>query len=349
MKDIFEKYRDYIVFTPIKRDNIILYLKYDNGFIKVNTNNNTIVKQVYDHRYIFNEISNNDKIIGEITLILDENIFNSCYNVNTYDDSKILDKSHPMYKEGVNNEFYETQNSEIYVYHYPSESFCVFIKKNLIYVALVGNINDAVDYLRFGLKKVLSRYNSLRKIYSIHASAINFRGKGFIFLSGSQSGKSSLYINLLANKKYLPINDDIVFWKQEKGNIVLKGCPILPLIRTVKNGNIRFTNELVERINCQKDFVFTNFDKDLTESVKLECIFIPQLGHIKTCITEIDINTQFKKVLRACMVHNVVEFDDLHYNAIKKLLKFNYFKLEMSYDYNEIFKNIDRFIEDYSK
>lgn len=189
--------------------------------------------------------------------------------------------------------------------------------------------------LIYGIKKIISYFNSCRNIYSLHCSAVKKDGKAFVFLAGSYSGKTTLFLNLIHNG-YEPINDDIAFWEYHDNNIYIKGIPILFSKRKDKNGLIMSDGYLrAERDENQKDIYSNNV---FCESI-VDTVFIPEYGHVSSAIADFK-SINIKKLLRACSIHSDLVADERFVQSINGLLTCSFRKLEMSNDYNDIIKCI---------
>lgn len=345
--DVFEKYKNYVVFTALKKDLLCTYVMYDHNYVAVYTNRLDMVKVAFDNNYLF-ESCDHDKIIGIMTVIYEEHLFENRYCSNTYKDSEPVLKTHPMYVEGVGNSFFEIGNLEIHIFHYPNEIVNINNKKSFEYCSFVGKEEDIVRELLCGYKKILARYNHLSGTYSIHGAAVSDGEKGFLFLSGSRVGKSTLFLNLIASG-YYPLNDDIIFW--EKGvnkEIFISGCATLPQLRKGTFENIVPVLSLQQRINSsslEDDELMRHSYSFFERKVDLHAIIIPELGHKKCSIIKIDNASALKKELRACMVHGNYDVDEKYLNSIKALNSIPTYKIHMSKNYVEICDMLQNFFE----
>ena len=65
MTDIFEKYKDYIIFTSIKQEIPVTYFKHNKLYIGIHTNKTEYLRYVCDARFLYKNCPE-DKIIGNI-------------------------------------------------------------------------------------------------------------------------------------------------------------------------------------------------------------------------------------------------------------------------------------------
>ena len=334
--DLLSKYKDNIVFLPFKSELKLLYLRYEDKYIRLLYNTaDEAVYMSYSKAFVYRTIDTPKNIIGSITIILDRHLFGERYDKKSYIEGEILAKEHPMYIENVTNTFFETNEYIIHLYHYPNEYINIIKKTNEEFLAIVGDEIDASTQLIYGIKKIISYFNSCRNIYSLHCSAVKKDGKAFVFLAGSYSGKTTLFLNLIHNG-YEPINDDIAFWEYHDNNIYIKGIPILFSKRKDKNGLIMSDGYLrAERDENQKDIYSNNV---FCESI-VDTVFIPEYGHVSSAIADFK-SINIKKLLRACSIHSDLVADERFVQSINGLLTCSFRKLEMSNDYNDIIRCI---------
>lgn len=348
--NIFEKYNDYVVFTSLKKDLSVFYFMYNGNYVAVHTNRPDKLEVAFDTRFLCQNCES-DKVIGNILVCFDEHLFEKRYDYDTYTDGEFVLKSHPMYIEGVANAFFEIGDLEIHVFHYPHEILNINNKRSLEFCSFVGTDEDIVREFLYGMKKILSRYNHSKGVFSIHGAALAKNKEGYLFLSGSRAGKSTLFVNLISSG-FVPINDDIVFWSRNNHKeVVISGCATLPQLRkntfdiivpvqSMQHHNLHsshLSNEILSEIN-------DNYDKNAI----LQAIFIPEFGYDKSSINEINKTDIFKKELRACMVHGNYEIDEQFLEAIKTLNSLPTFKFCMSKNYNDVCQTLNHFLEEYS-
>lgn len=145
---IEDKFNEYIIFTPLKAELKTIYLKYEDKYIEVNYNcNESIFYKAYNKKYILNNITSNLEKIGDIQIIIDNDLFPYRYKSNEYTEGKFIKKNHPMYLEGRRNNFYETDDLLIFIYHYPNEYINVIKKNSTKFMSIVNNNNDALQQL----------------------------------------------------------------------------------------------------------------------------------------------------------------------------------------------------------
>ena len=346
MTDIFEKYKDYIIFTSIKQEIPVTYFKHNKLYIGIHTNKTEYLRYVCDARFLYKNCPE-DKIIGNIFLYFDENMFAKRYDYQTYNDGEYVLKSHPMYIEGVNNTFFEIDGTEIHIYHYPREVVNIFHKKSLQFYSFISSKKDVIGEALFGIKKILSRYNYFNGVYSIHGAAVAEKGKGLLFLSGGHAGKSSLFINLIASK-YMPLNDDIVFWTRIGTEIKLFACGTFPQIRKDAFKKVKQVDS-IQHIDfnnlCSVSEFMSKISYNIDTDVILSAIFIPEMGYDQTSIIEVTSEESLRKKLRACMAHGNYEVDEKFLENFKILINCPTYRLCMSNNYNDICKAIDNFFE----
>lgn len=349
MMDIFEKYKDYIIFSSLKQEFPNNYFRYENYYISIQTNKSEYLKYVFDARLLCQKCREED-IIGHLLVYFDEHLLAKRYDYQTYHDGEIVSKSHPMYIEGVTNSFLEFGDAEIHIYHYPHEIINIFHKKSFEFFSFVSSEDDILRELLYGVKKILSRYNYFKRIYSIHGAAVVKEGKAYLFLSGSRGGKSSLFINLISNQ-YHPINDDIVFWTKIKDKVKLFSCGTLPQIRRDTFKKVKPVKSIqgvdFSELRSAEEIMSKAIHEEDRDAI-LEAVFIPEIGYERSLITEVAKESVLKKELRACMVHGNYEADKDFLESFKILNAYPVYKLCMSDNYEEVCQTIDDFLKDYS-
>ena len=343
--NIFEKYKDYVIFSSIKKELSIVYFTYNENYVAIHTNRPEWLNWAFDSNFLCNNCKNGN-LIGKITIYFDENLFEKRYDYDTYADGEFVLKSHPMYVEGVTNSFFEIEDLEIHVFHYPRKIISINNKRSFEFSSFVCTKEDLIRESLYGIKKILSRYNHYKGVFSIHAAALSRNEKGYLFLSGSRVGKSTLFVNLFFDG-FEPINDDIVFWSYKHGKIVIHGCATLPQLRkntfdAIIPHKSMPTDNLLE---YQSNFnYYSLYGCKLNKRTPLDAIFIPQFGYAKSSIERIKNLDVFKKELRACIAHGNYEIDESFLEAIKSLNAVPTFKFCMSADYNEVCSTLNNFL-----
>lgn len=333
---MFSKFKNNIVFLPAKSQFKIKYLRYGEVFIKVLYNmSDEIVNNSYSKKYIYSDISNSEKIVGSITVLFDDNLYASRYDRSTYVEGEILTKSHPMYVENVSNVFFETDNEFIHIFHYPNEYVTIMKKDKNEFLSIVSNEQDATAQLLFAIKKLISRYNYCNNVYSLHCAAVRKNGKILLFLGGSYSGKTTLFLNLIFNG-YEPINDDVAYWKFENGKVFVSGLPSCYNIRKRPDDLIMSNGYLIHHTNFDVDNYYSDNVFDFYE---VNNIYISEFGYDKTEIVE-NVKIDRKRILRACAIHTDLYPTNDFLNAFNGLLSCEFKKLNMSSDYNEVMRCI---------
>lgn len=315
---------NYVVFLPNSVSLEKVYLKYENKYIEFSSNILDYLDDVYFSDYIFQRPEGD--IIGSIVLLIDKHIFPRRYDYERYDDCVFTPKTHPMYIKGVYNERIEFSNLKIHKLHYPNESLHIHNFSDNSFTSVVSNRIDAIKYSKFAIKQVLSRYLLQNNIYSLHASAVSKENKGYIFMSGSHQGKSTIYSNLLCNG-FEPINDDIVFWNEYENCIELHRCPIVTQTRDHQ------ANNLIMHKNYDKQYkpIFN----PQNSTIILDSVFWISKGWDSTSINTVVSEKYFKKALRSCGTHQAIPLDDNYLKSFKKLMSIPCYELRMSSDYNE--------------
>lgn len=344
--NIFEKYKDYVIFTAVKNDLPVIYFLYDEKYIAIYTNCPDKLGFVFVPHFLYEDCEK-DKIIGNLVVYFDSNLFEKRYDFSDYNDSDFVLKTHPMYINEVNNSFFELGDYEIHIYHYPHEIINVNNKRNSDFLSFVGVEEDIVRELLYGTKKIISRYNRTKSIFSIHGAALKKDEKGYLFISGSHAGKSTLFVNMLFNG-FKPLNDDIVFWKENNDRIILSGCATLPQLRKDTFEKVLpikiLQRHLISKCDLHNE-ILREYIGGYGEDSALQSIVIPQLGYDKSYIKKVDNMEVLKIVLRACMVHGNYETDEIFLNSLKKLSSFPMFKFCMSNNYDEVCSIFNNWIE----
>lgn len=349
--NLFEKYKDYVVFTSLKKELHCLNFKYNDSYIAIYTNQPDKLKLVFDEKCLFQNCDVDvNNVIGKLVVYCEAHLFERRYDCDDYTDGKPVLKSHPMYVDGIINSFFEVGDLEIHIFHYPREIININNKKSFEFCSFVGTNEDVTRELLSGVKKIISRYNHLKGIFSIHGAGLGKEENGYLFLSGSRAGKSTLFVNLVSSG-FTPINDDIVFWSKKNNNeIVISGCATLPQIRTGTFDSVVPVGSL-QNNDLQSPHFFREIIKsnnNYNRSILLQAIFIPEIGHDKSSIRRINNTDVFRKELRACMVHGNYEIDECFLESIKVLNSIPTFKFCMSRDYNEVCQVLNCFLGDYS-
>ena len=335
--NIVDKYSDNIVFMSIKKNMINKYLLFNGKCIRVYISESQLLDDVYDSDFIRDNPANFE-VVGEIVIIYDEHLFTSKFDINNYDESEFVKKNHPMYIPNVNNDYFETLTEKIYVYHYPWNSITILNKNNKLFIGLVSNISDAIRHLTFGIKKIISYSNLNQGLFPIHASAICYKSNGVAFISGSHSGKTLLYANLISYENIYPLNDDIIFAQRIDDINYISGCPTKMQIR----------KSAYKTVNFVDDYCY-NSKELILDAVPLKIVFIPEYGYERTKILKVDPKIYQKKIIRACTAHVNPNVDEKYLDFINSIFKSNIYKLDMSKDYNEVCKTVIDFLDGYSQ
>lgn len=327
----------YIEFVSNKRNCRKLFFQYKDKYVSCNFNfdKENIFSDAYLHQYIKTSCPEKD-IIANITIILDNYIYPESALYDSYDEQQFILKTDPVYSEDKGNYFLEINDYIIHIWHYPWESISITDKVKLEFTAIVNNEKDILDMFQFGVKRLLARYNRYNSIYTIHASGVSTDDSAFVFIAGGNSGKSTLFLHLVA-QGLVPINDDIVFWKVLDGSIYVHGCPTKVKLRKKWDKNI-LSFENISTLFSKNEVYFTH-NKTL-----LRAIFFPKFGYEKTKIYPIEDTMVLKNILRANISHMPISVDEQVLSDIRKLMALPLFKLEMSNNYEEICKEILNFI-----
>lgn len=345
--DMFEKYKDYVIFTSLKNELSVSYFMYNGNYIAIYTNRPDKLGFAFEPRFLYGNCET-DKIIGQLVVFFDQNLFEKRYDFNSYNDGDFILKSHPMYIEGVSNSFFELCNYEVHIYHYPHEIVNINNKKSLDFFSFVGMDEDIVRELLYGIKKIISRYNHSKGIFSIHGAALRSNKKGYLFLSGSRAGKSTLFVNLIFDG-FAPINDDIVFWAKNNNNeIIINGCATLPQLRENTFKKVVPVQTLRKYTIDNHDLrneILSKYTEEYSEDSVLQAIFVPEFGYDKSSVNEISNADIFRTELRACMVHGNYEVDECFLDSIKRLNSLPTFKFCMSNNYDEVCHTFNSYLE----
>lgn len=336
MRDIQQLNDKYVIFLPRKQSLNVIYIKFQNVYIRFACSDISYAREVYSSYYIAETINREEEIIASISVIIDGNIFPRKYDYENYDDSLFTEKDHPMYMDDVYNEVIESGEVKVYKYHYPNQSVHIFNRADNSFVSVVSNARDAIKYAKLAIKQVLSEYLIRKDIYPIHAAAVSKAGRGYLFVSGSHTGKTTLYRNLICNG-FLPVNDDIVFWKREEEKIALIPCPILPQDRNKSKKDLRMSD--MYRNNYEN-----LFDQKADGWPVLESVFFLSLGGACTSFKNFKNDEHVRRYLRACGIHYPISVCEEFLDSLKKLVSIPAYSLELSKDYNEIYKSFNEFI-----
>ena len=340
-----EDLNNYIEFCNYKQGLQQVYLLYESTCILFRSNDLSFLNHVYDFRYVLNTRDDNISICGCVTVIIDKNMFPVRYDHDSYNESEPVPKSHPMYISGVTNTFFEYGDKIVHIYHYPNESINIFDKAHEDYFSIVSSIKDAIKFSIHGIKMIVSSINLRKNVYPMHSSAVAYDGKGYLFLGGSHSGKSTIYMNLVC-KGLTPVNDDIVLWRSNEESIVLNSVPTIFRGRDHSNSSIVMTEEytLKRKQFCNDYDIVTQ--SEYCANIKLDAIFVPEFGFDETSVSRISSIDVLKKIARACTALGFLEVTDDFHRNFNRLLRCDYYRLKMSNDYNDVCNHIMKVIKE---
>lgn len=152
-------------------------------------------------------------------------------------------------------EYYETREGECIVTDLKGmTTTCVLCEKKSLLGK--GKVRSQVGSLLILMVHIVMAYH---RRYTMHASAVELDGKGYMFTGISGQGKSTLSTDLAALKTNF-MGDDIVFLYQQDGQIML--------------GSLLFEAKLYESSKKRKDYVdvLSRTGGNVVESVPLQGI-----------------------------------------------------------------------------
>lgn len=334
--DIFSKFKNNIVFLPVKSQLKVKYLDYGNVILKVSYNlEERFIFDAYSRQFVCSERKKSKELIGSIAIIADENLYACRYDRSKYIEGEALTKQHPMYNENASNVFFETDEEIVHVFHYPNEYITVIKKNKNEFLAVVSNELDGKTQLVSAIKKLVSRYNYYNNIYSLHCAAVKKDEQAVLFLGGSYCGKTTLFLNLICNG-YEPVNDDVVYWKFENGKVLVSGMPSGLNIRKQPNDLIMSDGFCTRLKNRGFHNIYT---ADVFEYLTIHTIYVPEFGFDKSEVID-EVKIDSRRILRACATHsNVCPTNDF-LKAFNALLSCEFKKIKMSRDYNDVIRCI---------
>ena len=318
---------EYVNFLIQNKNYNVYYCFYEKSCIKIMTNLPDLIYDIYINEKISNEP--NGKIIGEVIVINDDNLFDKRYDFEEYDDSLFTPKTHKMYIEGVENSNYNFGNCNLNIFHYPYPGIEFYDDNKRRYVSIVSFKKECLNRIKNGIKKILASFNCQKKYYPLHAMAVCDKSNGYLFIAGGHQGKTTFFLNLI--DYFYPLNDDIIFWKATDNDIKIKGCGILP---TIREGTSDFYH---------KEFNNKSI-KYFEKSVKLNSIFFFEFGDV--CLIEkVEIKDYLKKVLRSIENHRHIEVNELFLKSFNVLKNKDFYKFTISENYNDIIDYFEKWIE----
>ena len=125
------------------------------------------------------------------------------------------------------NEKYQFGSQLIIFYSYPNNTIIINEPNNNYCTIIASNIDVLTFHLKNKIKEILIK--NLENC-ALHASAVAFENKAFVFMGESNSGKSTLAYNLTYYGWEL-VNDDLVFIEAQKETLRVKGAEVNPCIR----------------------------------------------------------------------------------------------------------------------
>ena len=144
----------------------------------------------------------------------------------------------------------------------------------------------------------------------LHGSAVEIKGKAFLFIGVSNSGKSFFASNLLNNSKL--ITEDICVIDAVDDNFYIR--PSIPVIKLdkpdiINSQNIKSRHKLIDKRN--RKAILLNNRKFTSKAVKIEACFVLNFSQ-KFAINKIDFNKSFASILLSSFQSNPILSSKIH-------------------------------------
>ena len=136
----------------------------------------------------------------------------------------------------------------------------------------------------------------------LHGSAIEIKGRAFLFIGVSNSGKSFFASNLLNESKL--ITEDICVIDILDDNFYIR--PSIPVIKIdnpaiINSKNIKSKHKIIDKRN--REAIVLNDSKFSSKAVKIEACFVLNFSE-KFAINKIDFNKSFASILLSSFQSN---------------------------------------------
>jgi GTPase SAR1 family protein len=186
--------------------------------------------------------------------------------------------------------------------------------KNIHY-AFDGRVSDFQKFQIISSQPFAYLFYQMGKLV-LHGSAIEIKGRAFLFIGVSNSGKSFFASNLLSDSKL--ITEDICVIDSFDDNFYIR--PSIPVIKIdnpdiVNNKNIKSKHKLIDKRN-RKAIVLNN-SKFSSQAIKIEACFVLNFSE-KFEISKINFNKSFASILLSSFQSNPILSSKNHDSDIHK-------------------------------
>lgn len=339
------KLEDYVMILPQYKKQDTVYFDIRVGAVKIYSNIHQLERFLCDSKYM--KAQTKSKVIGTVDIVCKPGLFKN--ETNRFLNGQFIRRDDEIYREGVENTIFHSDNSSLLVNHYPVCNLFYFNEKTNNALCVIPTEDTAGFVAKMAVKRICAAYYYKDLSYfSLHAAGVVYQNKAFLFAAGGRAGKTTAFLNLVSDR-YEPINDDILFWKFEQEGIMIDS---IPLMVNVREDSIPYLKFFLDNKNCEKGFdgefyvsTETLFKKSLLMPAKLEAIFIPETGYSETRIIKVEMRDYLKRMLRCCMAHNKLIPDEYFLVAFNKLAEYPLYKIEISNNAEEFLERFNSFVD----
>lgn len=297
-----------------------------NGYKLLFNCNENILKNIINCHYINDAKVDSINQNATITVLVEKNLLSgSCYDLDVQDS--FIPKTHPVYNpENQNKLFAIHKNKILKINYYPYHYIATCHRTALEYECICGNLKTAEYVSKTLVKQALIDLYCMKDYYPIHASAVCDNSKNtYLFLAGSHSGKTTIFLNLILAGFY-PMNDDILMLRQNENQITVHSIPILPNIRPESFTFIPALKDIKEETFQLKTYLSDNY----IENGNLKALFLPRLGCKSTNIYRVESADYRKAIIKSFSDHHQIQPDEQFLRMYKQILDKPLFIMELS-------------------
>ena len=335
---------DYVIMLPQARKLHDLYINTIWGDVRITSNVENAAYAIASSRSISDHPKNMQNIVGNITIILEENAM----VVQNITDVKFLRKDDSRYIPGVENTVYYSADNktEFYIYQYPFKGFVMNDIENSSGAVVSSTLGSLNNLSRFLFKKIMIRKYISNGYNSLHASAVEKDGYSYIFLAGGRAGKTTMFMNLILNG-FNPINDDVVFVKRDSDSITCHGITMLPSVRKESleylppfiDSTTNYHRGFEGEYYCDLPYQTSNNKLDMH---KLKAIFIPKYGYDNLVVEKASDEVAKKYIIKSMNTHQELFPDNESLIIVNCLLSLPIFTIKTTADG---IKNFNGFVD----
>lgn len=267
------------------------------------------------------------RTIGSITaLFLPYLIIGS--NTDKDMDDEYLPKNNDLYVQGVENALYESDNYRVLTNYYSNHGI-VYTNGTDIFI-VCSTLFALYDYIRMAIKQLLANAYKLVGKIAIHASAVEYKGRGYLFVAGSRSGKTTIFMNLI-NNGFLPLNDDLLFLSFEKDGVYILSEPMRPSIRIKSLKYISYImpyNEyMLNGSSCIYPDINSLCNVNHVHKVALDKILYPSLSEVTSIRPNIDAKRSISRLCKSLFMDKKTDSIDNLSTIIERLINIDSYNL----------------------